>query len=71
MTPKAKQRKLYIASINTESIQKAIQNLTMQDQLEVAELSLQQLGFLDQIRFSRKPTKTGRKLTLMETSKAV
>ena len=43
----------------------------MQDQLKVVELSLKQLGLLDQIRFSRKPAKSGRKLTPMETIKAV
>ena len=40
MTPKTRQKKPYIGNIITESIQKAIQNLSMQDQREVVELSL-------------------------------
>ena len=61
MTPNTRQRKSRLA----KDLAGYVENwqLNKDDKLEVVTLSLKQLGLLDQIRFQRKPTTAGRKLT--------
>ena len=71
MTPKTRKRKSYIASEITKNITAATSNLSFKDKIEAVDLSLSKLGLLEYIKFQKKPTKSARKLTAMETRKAV
>ena len=55
----------------TKNITAATSNLSLEDKIEAVELSLRKLGLLEYIKFQKKPSKSGRKLTPMETRKAV
>ena len=55
----------------TKNITAATSNLSLEDKIEAVELSLSKLGLLEYIKFQKKPSKSGRKLTPMETRKAV
>ena len=46
-------------------------HLPEEDQVEVMTLALKQLGLYDQVRFLRKPSKAGRKLTDLITRQAI
>ena len=45
-------------------------DLSKEDQVDVISLSLKKLGLMDKINFTRKPTKSGRKLTPLHFRKA-
>ena len=46
-------------------------NLNENDEIEVIILSLKNIGLLDKLRFLKKPTKSGRKLTPLVTRQAI
>ena len=46
-------------------------NLNENDEIEVIILSLKNIGLLDKLRFLKKTTKNGRKLTLLVTMQAI
>ena len=46
-------------------------NLNENDEMEVITLSLKNIGLLDKLRFLKKPTKSGRKLTPLVTRQAI
>ncbi|XP_066932940.1 uncharacterized protein [Clytia hemisphaerica] len=69
MTPNTRKRKSRLSEDLTTFISEL--ELDTDDQVDVITLSLKKLGILDQFNFTRKPTKSGRKLLPFEVRKAV
>ena len=69
MTPNTRKQKSRQATDLTNYILDL--NLSKDDQLDVLTLSLKQLGILEKIKFSNKPSKKGRSLTKFETRQNV
>ena len=72
MTPNTRKRKSYIANEITEAIVKAYGDLPLDEQLEAIKLSLSNLGLYSELmKFNRKPTKAGQKMTPLEIRRVV
>ena len=69
MTPNTRKRKSRMANDLAEYIQEL--NLSTEDSVDVISLALRKLSLADKIAFNRKPTKSGRKLTSLETREAI
>ena len=69
MTPNTRKRKSRLAQQITDDLRDL--QLTPTEQVQVLTLSLKQLGIYDLFQFTRKHTKAERKLTPIETYKAV
>ena len=54
-----------------EHVPAATTNLSLEDKIEAVELSLSKMGLLEYIKFQKKTTKSGRKLTPLETRKTL
>ena len=68
MTPNTRKRKSRISEDLACYISEL--DLRKEDQVDVISLSLKKLGLMDKINFTRKPTKSGRKLTPLHFRKA-
>ena len=68
MTPNTRKRKSRISEDLACYISEL--DLSKEDQVDVISLSLKKLGLMDKINFTRKPTKSGRKLTPLHFRKA-
>ena len=68
MTPNTRKRKSRISEDLACYISEL--DLSKEDQVDVISLSLKKLGLMDKINFTRKPTKSGQKLTPLHFRKA-